>query len=138
MSDHGAAHGPERRRRDRGRPRGARREGRSLGRGRTPQYPRGGSSPRSRLLLGGPGAPREARDRRPRDHRTSPPGSRSGRAVTPGGKRFVVDASVAIKWIVDEADSDRADLLQGTDMVAPALLRIEAGNVLRTIAGRRA
>ncbi len=58
--------------------------------------------------------------------------------MTPGGGRFVVDASVAIKWIVDEADSDRADLLQGTDMVAPALLRIEAANVLGAIAGRQA
>jgi len=57
--------------------------------------------------------------------------------VTPGGKRFVVDASVAIKWIVDEADSDRADLLQGTDMVAPRHLP-HRGAMLRTIAGRQA
>lgn len=58
--------------------------------------------------------------------------------MTPGRKRFVVDASVAIKWIVEARDSHKADLLQGADMVAPALLRIEAGNVLRTIAARQA
>jgi len=53
------------------------------------------------------------------------------------GESFVVDTSVAIKWIVDEEGSDEAELLQGADMVAPALLRIEAGNVLRTLAGKR-
>lgn len=54
-----------------------------------------------------------------------------------GGESFVVDTSVAIKWIVDEEGSDKADLLQGADMVAPALLRIEAGNVLRTLAAKQ-
>lgn len=53
-------------------------------------------------------------------------------------RSFVVDTSVAIKWIVDEEGSDKAELLQGADMVAPALLRIEAGNVLRTIAAKQA
>lgn len=53
------------------------------------------------------------------------------------GRSFVIDTSVAIKWIVDEEDSNQAELLQGSDMVAPALLRIEAGNVLRTIAARK-
>lgn len=51
---------------------------------------------------------------------------------------YVIDTSVAIKWIIDEEDSDKADLLQGTDMAAPALLRIEAGNVLRTLTARQA
>ncbi|SEL61761.1 hypothetical protein SAMN05444413_1129 [Roseivivax marinus] len=55
-----------------------------------------------------------------------------------GKKGFVIDASVAIKWIIEEEDSDKADLLRGADMVAPALLRIEAGSVLRAIAGRKA
>ncbi len=50
---------------------------------------------------------------------------------------FVIDTSVAIKWIVDEDGSDDADLLRNADMAAPALLRIEAGNVLRTIAARQ-
>jgi len=53
------------------------------------------------------------------------------------GESFVVDTSVAIKWIVDEEDSDKAELLQGADMVAPALFRIEAGNVLRTLAAKQ-
>lgn len=54
-----------------------------------------------------------------------------------GGESFVVDTSVAIKWIVDEEGSDKAELLQGTDMVAPALFRIEVGNVLRTLAAKQ-
>jgi len=54
-----------------------------------------------------------------------------------GGESFVVDTSVAIKWIVDEEGSDKAELLQGADMVAPALFRIEAGNVLRTLAAKQ-
>lgn len=53
------------------------------------------------------------------------------------GDSFVVDTSVAIKWIIDEEGSDKAELLQGADMVAPALLRIEAGNVLRTLAAKQ-
>lgn len=52
-------------------------------------------------------------------------------------ENFVVDTSVAIKWIVDEEDSDKAELLQGADMVAPALFRIEAGNVLRSLAAKQ-
>ena len=51
-------------------------------------------------------------------------------------KSFVIDTSVVIKWIIEEEGSDKADLLRGMDMAAPALLRIEAGNVLRTIAAR--
>jgi predicted nucleic acid-binding protein len=54
-----------------------------------------------------------------------------------GGESFVVDTSVAIKWIVDEEGSDKAEFLQGTDMVAPALFPIEAGNVLRTLAAKQ-
>ena len=50
---------------------------------------------------------------------------------------LVVDASVAIKWLVDEPGSDAALALRGRDLAAPALLRIEAGNVLRTLAKRR-
>lgn len=53
------------------------------------------------------------------------------------GESFVVDTSVAIKWIVDEEGSDEAELLQGADMVAPALFRVEAGNVLRTLAAKQ-
>jgi predicted nucleic acid-binding protein len=53
------------------------------------------------------------------------------------GESFVVDTSVVIKWIVDEEGSDKAELLQGADMVAPALFRIEAGKVLRTLAAKQ-
>jgi len=52
-------------------------------------------------------------------------------------RRFVVDTSVAIKWIVDEEDSDKAELFQAAEMVAPALIRIEVGNVLRTLAAKQ-
>jgi len=52
-------------------------------------------------------------------------------------RRFVVDTSVAMKWIVDEEDSDKAELLQAAEMVAPALIRIEVGNVLRTLAAKQ-
>lgn len=51
---------------------------------------------------------------------------------------LVIDTSVAIKWVVEEADSDAALALAGADMIAPALARIEAGNVLRTLAARQA
>lgn len=51
---------------------------------------------------------------------------------------FVVDTSVAIKWVIEEEGSDTAELLQDADMVAPALFRVEAANVLRTLAVREA
>lgn len=54
-----------------------------------------------------------------------------------GRRRFVVDASVAMKWIVDEEDSDKAELFQGAEVVAPALIMIEVGNVLRTLAAKQ-
>jgi len=54
------------------------------------------------------------------------------------GRGFVVDTSVAIKWVIEEEGSDIAERLQDTDMVAPALFRIEAANVLRTLAVREA
>lgn len=52
-------------------------------------------------------------------------------------EHFVIDASVAIKWIVYEEGSDKADLLQGADMAAPALLRIEIANLLRTLTAKK-
>lgn len=51
---------------------------------------------------------------------------------------FVVDTSVAIKWLIDEDGSDEAMTLRDADLVAPALLRIEAGNVLRSLAAGQA
>lgn len=45
---------------------------------------------------------------------------------------LVVDASVAVKWVVDEEDRDKARaLLFGEDaLIAPAFLMIETANVL--------
>lgn len=51
---------------------------------------------------------------------------------------LVVDASVAIKWVVEEAGSDAALTLKGRDLAAPALMRIEIANVLRTLTAREA
>lgn len=49
---------------------------------------------------------------------------------------LVVDASVALKWLIEEPDSEAALALQGRDLVAPALLRLEVANVLRTLVAR--
>ncbi len=44
---------------------------------------------------------------------------------------LIVDASVAIKWVLSEADSDRADrLFDEDDLAAPRLWRTETANVL--------
>jgi predicted nucleic acid-binding protein len=44
---------------------------------------------------------------------------------------LVVDASVAVKWVLPEPDSDRAlRLILGGDLAAPDLLRLEVANVL--------
>ena len=84
---------------------------------------------RSRRVTLRPGEPSSTellRDDRARD------GILMGRA-----DRLVVDASIALKWIVDEDGSDTALTLQGSDMIAPALLRLEVGNALRTICARQ-
>ena len=46
--------------------------------------------------------------------------------------RFVVDASVAVKWLVAEEDEDIADRLaaSGQELHAPRLMASEAANVL--------
>ena len=44
---------------------------------------------------------------------------------------LVVDASVGIKWVIDEAGSDQAvALIEGRRLIAPALFWIETANVL--------
>jgi len=44
---------------------------------------------------------------------------------------MIIDASVALKWFITEADSHLADrLLPRSDLRAPAVLRIEVGYVL--------
>lgn len=53
------------------------------------------------------------------------------------GSAVVVDASVAIKWVVGEPGSDLATrLLNGRPLHAPPLMRIEAGNALWAMARR--
>ena len=44
--------------------------------------------------------------------------------------RIVVDASVAVKWLIAEEHSGLAEALSGRQMIAPALLLIECGNAL--------
>lgn len=51
---------------------------------------------------------------------------------------LVIAASVAIKWLVEEDGSDAALALRGSDLAAPALLRIEAADVLRMLVARKA
>ena len=46
------------------------------------------------------------------------------------GERLVVDASVAVKWVVPEPDSDRAESLRDHNLVAPDLLFSECANIL--------
>jgi predicted nucleic acid-binding protein len=45
---------------------------------------------------------------------------------------LIVDASVAVKWVLPEADSERAAALRkpGDDLVAPSLVAAEIGNAL--------
>jgi predicted nucleic acid-binding protein len=50
---------------------------------------------------------------------------------------LVVDASVAVKWVVDEEGSEAAAELAIEDLEAPDLLYVEAANVLWTKAQRR-
>ena len=42
----------------------------------------------------------------------------------------VVDSSVAIKWVVEEQDSDRARSIAPAELEAPDLLLIECANIL--------
>ena len=52
-------------------------------------------------------------------------------------KRFVIDASVASKWIVAEPDSDDAVALrQRCELMAPDLLIVECTNVIWKLARR--
>jgi predicted nucleic acid-binding protein len=44
--------------------------------------------------------------------------------------RVVLDASVALKWVLDEPESDAALALRGEDLIAPALWLAEAANAL--------
>jgi predicted nucleic acid-binding protein len=44
--------------------------------------------------------------------------------------RLVIDASVAIKWLVDEPGTDEALQLRQHELLAPDLLMIECANIL--------
>lgn len=51
---------------------------------------------------------------------------------------LVIDASVALKWVIPEDDSTAAEaLLRGEPLIAPDFLAIECANVLWTKARRR-
>jgi predicted nucleic acid-binding protein len=43
---------------------------------------------------------------------------------------FVVDASVAAKWLFRERDSELAETLRGWQLIAPPLLWLECGSVI--------
>ena len=43
---------------------------------------------------------------------------------------IVIDASVALKWVLDEAGSDAADALRNQELIAPVLWLAEAANAL--------
>jgi predicted nucleic acid-binding protein len=43
---------------------------------------------------------------------------------------IVIDASVALKWVLDESGRDQADALLDDDLIAPVLWLIEAANAL--------
>lgn len=42
----------------------------------------------------------------------------------------VIDASVALKWVLDEADAEAADALLSEELIAPSLWLVEAANAL--------
>lgn len=43
---------------------------------------------------------------------------------------IVVDASVALKWVLDEPGSEAAQSLRSEELIAPSLWLVEAANVL--------
>ena len=51
---------------------------------------------------------------------------------------IIVDASVAVKWLIEEEGTDRALALRDETMVAPDLLLTEVGNTLRSLTLRNA
>lgn len=43
---------------------------------------------------------------------------------------------MAVKWLVEEEGSEATEVLRAHELHAPALIRLEAGNALRTITAR--
>lgn len=59
-------------------------------------------------------------------------------AVADLPQTLVVDASIGVKWVVDEDDSDAAvALIAGRRLIVPTLFWIETANVLAMKAKRR-
>jgi predicted nucleic acid-binding protein len=44
--------------------------------------------------------------------------------------RIVIDASIALKWVIPEPDSDAANALRTDELIAPSLWLAEAANAL--------
>ena len=44
---------------------------------------------------------------------------------------------MAVKWLVEEEGSEAAEALRAHELHAPTLIRLEAGNALRTITARK-
>ena len=62
---------------------------------------------------------------------TGPTAVRATRDGGDASPAFVIDASVAIKWVIEEAGSDHAAaLLDGRPLLAPDLLMPECANIL--------
>lgn len=51
-------------------------------------------------------------------------------------RSFVVDASVALKWVLNEPDRDRAYALLDHALLAPDLMLLECANALRSRVAR--
>jgi len=49
---------------------------------------------------------------------------------------LIVDASVALKWLIEEEGSEKAASLRSEELHAPALIRLEIGNALRSLTAR--
>lgn len=46
------------------------------------------------------------------------------------GERLIIDASIAVKWVVREPDSSQAEILLDHNLIAPDLFFAECANVL--------
>lgn len=59
-------------------------------------------------------------------------------AVADLPQTLVVDASIGVKWVIDEADSDAAvAIIAGRRLIVPTLFWVETANVLAMKAKRR-
>ncbi len=56
--------------------------------------------------------------------------------MMPASPNFIIDASVALKWFIEEDRSSEALSLYSYDLAAPSLIRIEVANVLRMLVAK--